>query len=165
MAQELENKLEEEQVRSIGELQKLSIFLTLVTAIFLTGMITITSSSATSAVDARDSLYSMMFSFGIFLHLTFVSFSLRFSLFRFCKTIISCLIAYGLLSGSFLLFHSLHTLLSIIIVGGGTNSYLSLLTFTMILVLCFVIIAAYVFCLVFSIFPLKNGGYSLPTNQ
>jgi hypothetical protein len=72
MAHELENKLEEEQVRSIGELQKLSILLTLVTTIFLTGLIIITSSS-TPAVDARDSLYSMMASFVFFLCLTFMS--------------------------------------------------------------------------------------------
>jgi hypothetical protein len=164
MAQELENKLEEEQVRSIGELQKVSIFLTLVTAIFLTGLIIITSSAA-PVVDARDSLFPMMFSFGIFLHLAVMSFILRFTPpFRFRMTIISCLIAYALLSGSFLLFRSLHTLLSIILVDGGSYSYLSLLLFTIILVVCFFYIAVYVFCLVFSILPLKNRR-CLPTNQ
>ncbi|RHN56222.1 hypothetical protein MtrunA17_Chr5g0427131 [Medicago truncatula] len=150
MAHELENKLEEDQVRSMEELQKLSILLTLVTAIFLTGLIIITS-SATSAVDARHSLYSMMASFVFFLCLTFMSFSLRFSLFR--MTITSCVIV--LQSGSFLLLLSLHTLLSIIL--GGTNSSFSLLLLTMLFVLCFVHITTYVLFLLLVSWTTKSA--------
>lgn len=151
MAHEIENKLEEEQLRSMGELQKLSILLTLVTAIFLTGLIIITS-SATPAVDARHSLYSMMASFVFFLCLTFMSFNLRFSPFR--MTITSCVIV--LLSASFLLLLSLHTLLSIII-GGGTNSSFSVLLLTMLFVLCFVHIATYVLFLLLVSWTIKSA--------